>query len=187
MSFDLDQTLRRLKPEKRSRRIAPRDAAALLAKNPPRQPVVPDATVYIHAGQGKLPGHVGAMVRDWPQRHCSVALGEIAYAIGRLEPGDPRTPARRAFFEDVVRRVPSHKVVTPDHATHVQAGILLGVLSRLQSLPAGSHRRHLNDLLILLAARRVGAAVLTANIGDFDLLQQLVPDAGVIFYRAAQA
>jgi hypothetical protein len=34
-------------------------------------------------------------------------------------------------------------------------------------------------------ARDQGAALLTANLRDFDILQQLVPAAQVVFYRAA--
>ncbi len=34
----------------------------------------------------------------------------------------------------------------------------------------------LNDALIFLQAREVGAVVLTANIADFDVFQQIVPN-----------
>ncbi len=49
---------------------------------------------------------------------------------------------------------------------------------------AQDERRLLNDGLILSTARQLGATVLTANIGDFDALTQLVPDVKVAFYRA---
>ena len=39
------------------------------------------------------------------------------------------------------------------------------------------------DCLIFVSARRRGLTVLTANVNDFDLLQQLVPDGKVAFYR----
>ena len=149
-----------------------------------RCPLVPDTTVYVHAGQGKLPPHAAAMLQDWPLRHCGVVLGEIAHGLGRLDPGHPETPVRRAYFEDVLRRIPRHRLISPDHADHIEAGVLTGILARLQGLPAGAHRQRINDVLILLTAQKVGAAVLTANVGDFDLIQQLVPGAGVVFYEA---
>jgi predicted nucleic acid-binding protein len=189
LSLDLDRLLRRLKPEKRTAPLVGRPVPELVAagRTAPRCPLVPDTTVYIHAGQGKLPVHVAAMVRDWPLRHCSVALGEIAHALGRLDPGHPQTPARRACLEDLLRRIPSHRLISPDPAAHLQAGILTGILARLQGLPASAHRQRLNDLLILVTAQQAGAAVLTANVGDFDLAQQLLPEAGVVFYQAEPA
>jgi hypothetical protein len=36
-----------------------------------------------------------------------------------------------------------------------------------------------------LQARKLGYAVLTRNIGDFDLLNQLVPSGQILLYRQA--
>ena len=41
----------------------------------------------------------------------------------------------------------------------------------------------LNDALIFFDARKHGRTVLTRNVADFDLLQQLAPDGQVLFYR----
>jgi predicted nucleic acid-binding protein len=62
--------------------------------------------------------------------------------------------------------------------------MLAGKALRLAGLPAGKglERKLLNDSLIYLQARRVGAAVLTRNRRDFDLLNQLDPSGAVIFY-----
>lgn len=186
LSFDLDRLLRRLKPEKRTVPLSCRPVQDLLAAGRAvlRCPLVPDTTVYVHAGQRKLPHHVVAMFQDWPLRHCGVVLGEIAHGLGRLDPEHPQTPVRRAYFEDVLRRVPSHRLISPDHAAHIEAGVLTGMLARLQNSPTGAHRQRINDILILLTAQKAGAAVLTANVADFDLIQQLVPDASVVFYAA---
>ena len=48
----------------------------------------------------------------------------------------------------------------------------------------GQEQDSLNDALLLVQARAAGAIVLTENVADFDPLQQLVPDARVLFYRA---
>ncbi len=184
MGFDIDRIIRALKPGKRTAAPVPRPPADLAAASAAaaRCPVVLDTTVYIHGGKGVLPPHVAAIVQQWPLLHCSVALGELAHGIGRLDPSHPQTPKRRAYLESVLRQVPQHRVITPEDGIHVTAGILTGILARLLGLPSGGHRQRINDVLILLTARKAGAAVLTANIGDFDLLQQLVPPAEVVYY-----
>ncbi|MBB3407734.1 hypothetical protein FHT87_001634 [Rhizobium sp. BK316] len=47
----------------------------------------------------------------------------------------------------------------------------------------GHERRFVNDALIFLQARQLGASVLTGNVRDFDFLSQIVPSARVILYR----
>lgn len=63
--------------------------------------------------------------------------------------------------------------------------MLAGLLFRLGNLPKGEghERRFVNDALIFLQARQLGASVLTGNVRDFDFLSQLVPSARVILYR----
>ena len=62
--------------------------------------------------------------------------------------------------------------------------MLAGKALRLGRIPPrqGQERKLLNDSLIYLQARKVGAAILTRNVRDFDLLEQLVPSGTVIFY-----
>ena len=184
MSFDIDRIVRALKPEKRRAAPVPRSPADLVAAaiEVGRRPVVPDATVYVHDGQGRLPPHIAAMLQQWPLLHCSVALGEIAHGIGHLDPSHPQTPRRRTYLQSVLRQIPQHRVVTPSDEIQVTAGILTGLLARLLHLPSGGHRLRLNDVLICLTARKAGAAVVTANIGDFDVMQQLMPSAEIIYY-----
>jgi hypothetical protein len=42
----------------------------------------------------------------------------------------------------------------------------------------------LQDCFLFLQARKLGFAVLTANLAEFDLLLQLVPTRRVLFYRS---
>ena len=184
MGFDIDRTIRNLKPEKWTGPLVCRPPADLVSGSAAatKRHLMPDTTVYVHAGQGKLPSHIASILQQWPLLHCSVALGEIAHGIGRLDPSHPKTPDRRNYLESVLRHVPQHRVVTPEDGTHVSAGILTGILAQLLGLPNGGHRQRINDALILLSARKSGAAVLTANVGDFDLLQQLMPSAEVVYY-----
>ena len=71
----------------------------------------------------------------------------------------------------------------------VRAGILAGLAFRLRKLPKnlGHERKFLHDALLYLQARKLGFAVLTRNIGDFDLLNQLVPGGDILLYRQASA
>ena len=186
MSFDIDRIVRTFKPEKRTAALTLRSSVDLIAISAAitRRPVVPDATVYMHGGQGRLPPQVATIVQQWPLLHCAVALGEIAHGIGRLDPGHPQTPRRRAYLESVLRQIPQHRIIAPGDDVHVSAGILTGILARLLRLPGGGHRLRINDVLICLTALKSCAAVLTANIGDFDLVQQLVPSAEIIYYAA---
>jgi len=62
--------------------------------------------------------------------------------------------------------------------------MVAGVLARLSGAPKGKgHERLLNDSLIALQARALGAAVLTGNVGEFDFLSQLLPALSVVNYR----
>jgi hypothetical protein len=42
-----------------------------------------------------------------------------------------------------------------------------------------------NDALIFLGVRRHGCVLLTRNVADFNLFQQLVPDDRALFYRVS--
>ncbi len=70
-------------------------------------------------------------------------------------------------------------------AAWAEAGSLAGLLQRMRTLPSDSARACLDDALLIVQARDHGAALLTANLRDLDILQLLVPAAQVIFYRTA--
>ena len=184
MSFDVDKILRWLKPEKRKEPLSPRSLKALQAANPApvRGPLLLDTTVYVHAGQGKLPQPLAEMIQTRPLYHSAVVLGEIAHGLGRLDPNHPLTEARKTYLRSVLDKIPHHRVLTPDAESHLCAGLTVGLLSRLQSMPAGSHRSLINDALIFLSALKHGACVVTANSQDFDLLQQVIPTGKLYFY-----
>jgi hypothetical protein len=62
------------------------------------------------------------------------------------------------------------------------AGILAGLLARLQSYGKNEQRKALNDALIFLTAAKGGSVVLTRNVSEFDLLMQLDARGQAIFY-----
>jgi hypothetical protein len=88
---------------------------------------------------------------------------------------------------DVIEDIPRHRLQAPETAMWGEAGMLAGELFRLSGAPKGTghERKDLNDALIYLQARGIGAGVLTGNVGDFDFLNQLVPRVPIILYRQA--
>jgi predicted nucleic acid-binding protein len=62
-------------------------------------------------------------------------------------------------------------------------GVLSGTLARTQGYGTEQRRRVLNDALLFATARKHGCAVLSRNVRDFDLLQQLDPAGKVLFYK----
>lgn len=186
MSFDLDVTLRWLKPTRKTRPLRRRSdekldwvgAAPLMGA-----PVLLDTTVYVDVLQGRSPESLDAFVSVRTCNHSSVCLSELMHAFGRLKPDDPRTGKALKAIGETVRDIPAHRLVAPDAVTWAEAGVLGGLLFRLGCHAAGAERKCLNDALIYLQGRRNGWPVVTANIGDFDFLNQLVPDGRVLLYR----
>jgi len=90
-----------------------------------------------------------------------------------------------AAIAGTIDDIPRHRLFAPDLDCWGKAGMLAGKALRLGRIPPGQgqERRLLNDSLLFLQARKVGAAILTRNIRDFDFLEQLVPSGAVILYR----
>jgi predicted nucleic acid-binding protein len=70
-----------------------------------------------------------------------------------------------------------------DHEIWREAGVLSGKLARTQGYGREQRRRVLNDALLFATARKYGCAVLSRNVRDFDLLQQLDPSGKIMFYK----
>jgi predicted nucleic acid-binding protein len=187
-TFDLESLLRRVKPSKRTgplrRRlglhfvrddIAPADVG----------PVFLDTCVYVDAGKGKLPRGAQRLIATSILFHSSVCIAEMSYAFGRLDPTHPDTPATLEFMRETLSRVRIDRTVAPNREAYLEAGIITGTLVRTQSLAPPERRKLMHDVLVFLTARQLGYAVLTANVKDFDLIQQLARDGNVIYYRPA--
>lgn len=186
MNSDFQRTLRRLKPGKRLSRLKARAQSELefmesVGKAPRK--LLYDTTVYIDILQNRFPRTGDSMLRASEAWHSPVTEAELAAAVGLLDPADPGTAAIVEQIVAVVERRPSHRTLTPDAEAWREAGILAGVLARLQGYGQDQRRRALNDALLFASARKHGCAVLTRNTADFDLLQQLDPSGRVIFYK----
>ncbi|HEY3149405.1 MAG TPA: hypothetical protein VGJ75_23785 [Dongiaceae bacterium] len=189
MSFDLKTSERALKPQQARGPLRPRAASELRwAADEPRagRPLLIDTTVYIDTLQGKTPAAVDDLLRYRSIFHSAICLAELTHAFGRLDPANAATKAALAAIGGAIEQdIPRHRLFAPDTDSWGRAGMLAGKALRQGRIPPGQgrERKLLNDSLIYLQARRVGAAILTRNVRDFDLLEQLVPDGAVIFYR----
>jgi predicted nucleic acid-binding protein len=184
-SSAFQQSLRRLKPEKRQQTLAYRDRSQLRflsSLKPPLPKLLLDTTVYIDALQGRLPDDLEIALRTGSLWHSSVTESELAALAGLLDPKHPDTANAIAQVAAAIDLRPEHRILTPDRGTWREAGILAGLLARLQRYGKNEQRKALNDALIFLSATRNGCVVLTRNLSDFDLLMQLDAKGHAVFY-----
>jgi predicted nucleic acid-binding protein len=185
-----EQSLRRLKPGKHRKALAYRDRSQLpflRDLRPPFPKMLLDTTVYIDALQGRLPAYAEIALRAASLWHSSVTEAELAALAGLLDPAHPGTANAVAQVGASIEMRPPHRILTPDRDTWREAGILAGLLARLQGYGKNEQRRALNDALIFLTAAKNGCVVLTRNVSDFDLLMQLDGRGQAVFYEAAGA
>jgi len=185
LNSEFRHILRRLKPEKRREQLKPRAESQLefiATTNRPRK-LLYDTTVYIDILQNQFPQSADLMLRAAEAWHSPVTESELAAAVGLLDPARPQTREIIEQIVAVVERRPSYRTITPDLEIWREAGILSGLLARLQGYGRDQRRRALNDALLFASARKYGCAVLTRDIADFDFLQQLDPSGMVVFYK----
>jgi predicted nucleic acid-binding protein len=179
------KSLRRLKPEKHRRQLAYRDHSELQFLQdfkPPYPKLLLDTTVYIDALQGRLPDLVDIALRTASLWHSTVTEAELSTAAGLLNPADPESERAVARIAESVELRPEHRILNPDRDIWREAGLLSGLIARVQQYGSNERRKVLNDALIYLTAVRNGCAVLTRNLQDFDLLMQLDPRGQTLFY-----
>jgi predicted nucleic acid-binding protein len=186
--FDVNGSLRRLKPDKRTSQLARRSDADLTfveGEQAAGPPLLLDSTVYIHVLTGKTPTKVDQLLRVRTINHSSVVVCELTNRLGARLPRNDREIQARGNLLEAINGIPAHRLLTPTAKNWGEAGILAGIVARLGGHPAARTQEDLNDALIFLQARASGSAILTANVADFDQLQQLLPDVPVLFYRAS--
>ena len=129
-------------------------------------PVVFDTSIYIPFYRREAyAAIIERHERRLQTRLCSVVLQEL-YAGARSK------RAKRQL--DEVNRLYTRQgfLVTPTHEDWVSAGVLVERYTRVHGRI--KPRDHLNDLLILLCAARIGAAVATQNVGDYERWQTML-------------
>ena len=158
-----------------------RPVFSLTAKRPGK--LLYDTTVYIDILQNRFPQDGELMLRAAEAWHSPVTEAQLSAAIGLLDPAHSETHEIIEQIAAVIECRPSYRTIVPDPEIWREAGILSGILARLQGYGKDQRRRALNDALLFASARKHGCVVLTRNIINFDLLEQLDPSGSVLFYR----
>lgn len=188
MRVDLARSLRRIKPERFSGSLGRRDDPDLDFVNTAPlvgPPLLLDTCVYVDNLEGSLPPRVEALLRTRTLMHLSVVLGELSHNFGRLDPKHPNTREHLDDLAGVIEDIPRHRLEDAVSAgVLLEAGILSGLVFRLGGFQPGQEVAALNDATIYLHALERGHTVLTRNIRDFDVMNQIVPSGRVLFYGA---
>jgi hypothetical protein len=147
------------------------------------QPLLLDTCVYIDQMQGRAPPLVEQLVGARQVNHSTIAIQELTHTVGVLDPDDRRSAAVITQVRAQIEAMPDHRVFTPDADVLGRAALLAGMLARLQGYARDARQKCLHDCVLFLQAQKLGFAVLTANVAEFDLLLQLIPTGRVLFYR----
>lgn len=147
------------------------------------QALLLDTCVYIDQMQGRSPEILDELIQTRQVNHSTVAIAELMHAVGVLNPSDRRTPGVIDEIRRQLYAMPVYRVFAPGPEVLGKAGLLSGMLCRLQGYAADNKLRALQDCVLFLQAQKLGFTVLTANISDYDFLLQLIPTGRVLMYR----
>jgi hypothetical protein len=183
--FDFGAALRwaRFDPRKT---VARREDGALPFADASRiggQGLLLDTCVYIDQMQDRTPALLDGLIAARQVNHSSVAIQELMHTVGALNPADPRTAGVIGEIGKQIEAMPAHRILAPDIQVLGRAALLSGILCRLQGYAKDAKLRALQDCVLFLQARKLGLAVLTANVSDYDILLQLLPEGRALFYR----
>jgi predicted nucleic acid-binding protein len=184
--FDLRRSLRRIKPHRFTHPIRRRPRVELpfiTAEPEPGRELLLDTCVYIDVLQGNTPAAVDALLGLRTSNHLAVCVAELTHGFGRLDPRHPGTDSVLQTIARVVAAIPPHRLETATADVVIEAGILAGLVFRLCGLQPGQEIAALNDAIVYLHAAANGLEVLTRNLRDFDVMNQLLPGGRVLFYE----
>jgi hypothetical protein len=184
-AFDFDSALR-WAPFDQGKTLARRSGEKLPfvdASQLAGQGVLLDTCVYIDQLQDRSPRLLDDLIAQRHVNHSTIAIQELMHTVGVLSPGDKRTAGVVGEIRKQLRAMPAHRIFTPDLDVLGRGAPLSGILCRLQGYAKDSKLRALQECVLFLQALKLGLVVLTANVGDFDILLQLIPAGRVLFYR----
>jgi hypothetical protein len=184
--FDFEAALRwgRLDPRRALSRRADDALPFIGSVAEAGQELLLDTCVYIDGLQGRTPSVVADLLDLRIANHSTVAVQELMHTVGVL---DPRHQGSRTAIRQIgvtIKAMPSHRVLTPDAEMLGRGALLAGMLCRLQNYSNDARLRALHDCVLFLQAQKLGLTILTANVGDFDYLLQLIPAGRVLLYRS---
>ena len=183
--FDFDAARRwaRLDPQKTLARRGNDELPYVDASQVGGQALLLDTCVYIDQMQDRSPRVLDDLVAQRQVNHSTVAIQELMHTVGALNPSDGRTARVIAEIGRQIRAMPPHRIFSPDIEVLGRAALLSGILCRLQGYEKDGKLRALHDCMLFLQAQKLGLVVLTANVGDYDILLQLIPTGRSLFYR----
>jgi predicted nucleic acid-binding protein len=147
--------------------------------------VLLDTCVYIDVLQGRTPDAVDALLQLRTLNHLSVCVAELVHVFGRLDPRHAGTDTVLQELTRVVADIPTHRLQAAVPDVVIEAGILAGLLFRLGGLQVGQEVAALNDATLYLHALARGQVVLTRNVREFDLMNQILPRGQILLYERA--
>ncbi len=134
--------------------------------------------------QGRSPSLLDDLIAQRQVNHSTVTIQELMHTVGVLDPSDARTASVIEVIGKQIRAMPPHRIFAPDTEVLGRGALLSGILCRLQGYEKDAKLRALQDCVLFLQAQKLGLVVLTANVGDYDILLQLIPAGRALFYRA---
>ena len=185
--LDIDSALRwfRFDPEKRLVRRTDADLPFLDPGASRGLGLLLDTCVYIDQLRGRFPDPATQFITTRQVNHSTVAVQELMFGVGLLDPKDRRTPRTVQAIRALVAAMRSHRIFAPDPDLLARSAMMAGLLCRVQGYTGDSRKRALMDATLFLQAQKLGLMIVTANISDFDLLLQLIPNTRVGLYRSA--
>jgi hypothetical protein len=144
-----------------------------------------DACVYIDVLQSRAPDNVKSLLTTRLCNHSAIALAELTHLFGHLDPRDKRSAGVWREISGVISDMSPHRLSAPSVRVTGEAGILAGLVIRLTAGSRRSGQTILNDAILYLHGIEQGQTVLTRNIREFDIFDQLVPANRLLLYRAA--
>ena len=178
LAAELARWQRRIRPEKRQTPLGYRDRSALpfFPAASLSGPVMLDTCAYIDALSGRMPLALQALLPGRRHLHSTVCLAELAFGLGAVAPDASHAARSRAALGDLLDRIEIRRTVSLPASGWAAAGLIAGVLARLQGGSRAERRRFLADAAIYLSARTAGVTLLTASWHDFDLIDQVAVD-----------
>jgi predicted nucleic acid-binding protein len=183
--FDLRRSLRRIKPHRFTLPIQrrPRTELPFVTDAPgPGRELLLDTCVYIDVLHGDTPAEVDALLGLRTSNHLAVCVAELSHGFGRLDPRHPGTEGVSQTIARVIAAIPGHRLEAASADVTIEAGILAGLIFRLCHLQPGQEIAALNDAIVYLHAAANGLEVLTRNLRDFDVMNQILPGGQILFY-----
>jgi len=139
---------------------------------PVRGKVILDTNVFVdYLRQGRHAEWVFGRVGEVFRFLSSIVLMELRLGAD--------TPRRKRAVDRIRAAFPSGRLVTPAHEQFDQAGQVFRSLYGDGSAFA-DRLGPINDLLIALTARQIGATVITSNVEEFRRIAQHVPGLAIV-------